>query len=1119
MSSLEIAATSLAITLFGPMQVRVQGNVLPPLRSRKALWALALLTLRHDRPVEREWLAGTLWPDLDQSQAFANLRPILSELRRALGDQGKRLQSPDRRTLLLQLTDADVDVLSFDAAIKRGKPADLERVVALYQGPLIEGCNEEWVSQERAVREQHCLHALLQLGEAAMGGGAYSTAVGYYQRAASLDPWSDTARRGWMEALARGGDRNAALQVYRNFLTVLRDDPSAVPDEQTSALYRRLRSEAVPRTSVHAVVTAAAAPVPIITGYLPHPLTELVGREDERLEVSGLLRRSRLVTLTGLGGIGKTRLAIEIATEVAREYADGVWLVALEALSDGKRVSQQIASVFGLREEPGRSLMQSLIDFLRAKRLLLVLDNCEHLLEASAQVVANLLQGCVGIRILATSREALGITGETVWVVPSLATPDPEHLPQGSATLFRVLMGYESVQLFVERAKAAQKDFTLTNSNAKAVAAVCSHLEGIPLAIELAAARIKAMTIDQIASRLNSELGLLASRSGAALSRQQTLTAALDWSYALLTEPTRILLRRLSVFVGGWSLEAAEFVCSTDEGVQGFRGSDVQEQAERHRSRSLNTQIPEQLDTDEVLDLLTSLIDKSFVVFAERETGGRYRMLEIVRQYAAESLEASGEAELIRKRHRDWFVVLAEEVEPHLTGVEQAQRLRQLDVEHDNMRAAAASCKAGADGVQAGLRLTGALWRFWYVRGYWSEGREHLKPVLEREAAMPRTTLRAKALNGAGALAYSQGDYVAARTLHEESLSIRQELADKSGIASSLNSLGNVAYDLGDYASARALHEESLSLRRELADLEGIAWSLNSLGNVAHPQGEYSTARSFYQESLSLFEKLGDRVGVARSLSCLGYVAFDQGDYVTAQNLHEQSLSLFKELGDRGGIAWAYCCLGYLANCLGDHANARALLEEGHGLFKELGDRRGIAWALNSLGNVASDQGDYPRAQELHETSLNIRRELGDKQGTAWSLICLGNVLFRRGGSAATQALVEESLSLFGELRDRKGVAECLVALAIVLASTDAHKAALLWGAADALRDSIGAALPPGQQEHLKSQSITIRVALGQEAFETIRNEGRALTWEQALAGLTRPAHGQSPSANVMISS
>jgi predicted ATPase/DNA-binding SARP family transcriptional activator/Tfp pilus assembly protein PilF len=1056
MTEPETSIAALTIQLFGPMQVRVQGQPLPPLRSRAMLWLLAILTLRHNRPVEREWLAGTLWPDSDQSQAFTNLRTVISGLKSALGGEGGRLQSPNRHTLFLDLTDADVDVLQFDAALARKTLSALEQAVGLYRGPLLEGCNEEWVLQERAVRKQDCLQALQKLGDAALTGGDYEKAVGYYQHAVGMAPWGEVARRGWMEALARSGDINAALQVYREFVEVLRSDPKAVPDEQTSALYQRLRTEARQKVGTYAVVTAPAVAVPVVQGYLPHPLTDLVGREDERIEVATLLRRSRLVTLTGLGGIGKTRLAREVAGAVVGEYADGVWLVALESLNEGRRVIQQVASVLGLKEERGRTPLQRVTEHLRQKRLLLVLDNCEHLLEASAQAVGHLLQECAELRILATSREAMGIADETVWSVPALAVPDIEHLPQGQAALVRVLRGYESVQLFVERARAVRESFALSGGNARLVAQVCCQLEGIPLAIELAAARVRAMSVDQIASRLNDHLGLLTGGSRTAQSRQQTLRATLDWSYDLLTEAERALLKRLSVFAGGWTLEAAEAICCAD-GAVGIREWAVGKTAEAPPLTTAHSLLP-----DEVLDLLTSLMDKSLVLFEEREPAdGRYRLLEMVRQYAAASLQASGESEQVKCKHRDWFVALAEAEEPRLRTAEQELGLRRLETEYENLRSALAWCRAEENGAQAGLCLAGALGRFWAVRGYLTEGRRYLADALGREGAAGRTPERARALNGAGVLAYRQGDYPEARSLYGESLGIKRELGDRQGVAAALNNLGAVAKDQGDYASARVLFEESLAIQRELGDQQGVAGSLSNLGTVAFDQGDDAAARVLYEKALTLNREFDNRVWVAINLANLGILAHRQGDYAAARALFEESLAIRRELGDRHGIAYSLNNLGSAANKQGDPASARILHEESLAIRRELGDRRGIAESLGNLGNVAINQGDYASARILNEESLAIRRELESRLGIAVSLESFANLALKAGSG---------------------------------------ERAARLWGAASALRESIGSHLPPNEQEDRERDMGAVRAAIGEKALAAMWAEGRALTWEQAVA-------------------
>ncbi len=582
----------LKIEMFGPMRVLVGGAPLPPLRSRKALWLLGLLALRHGRSVSREWVAGTLWPDSEGSASFNNLRPVIFELRKALGDQAFRLRSPDRVTVVLDLQGADVDLLDFDRAIAKG---DHERAVALYAGPLLEGCPEEWAPQERNAREQDCARALQALGDAAYESGDYAGAIERYRRLAAMDPWRDAPRRGIMKALAKSGDVNAALYTYRDFAQTLRNEGGLAPDEKTTALYQKVRALAQQGTRVPCWAKESTQAV----GRLSHALTALIGREDERLGVAAELREHRLVTLLGLGGIGKTRLATEVARENAAEYPDGAWLVTLEALGEERAALAHVMASLSIARQPGRNDLDTLTEALREKRMLLVLDNCEHLRATSSHLVTGLLSECGGLRVLATSREALGVPGERLWPVPALATPDPDHLPQGATPLLRVLSSYESVQLFVDRARGANPSFEMTESNGHAVAEICARLEGVPLAIELAAARAKAMTPAQIAARLEDRLQLLAVGHRSEPTRHQTLRATLDWSYVLLTEREKTLLRRLAAFGEGWTLEAAERACAGDD----------------------------------VSDLHGALVDKSLVVFDARQ--GRFRLLEMVRQYAA----------------------------------------------------------------------------------------------------------------------------------------------------------------------------------------------------------------------------------------------------------------------------------------------------------------------------------------------------------------------------------------------------------------------------------------------------------------------------------------------------
>jgi non-specific serine/threonine protein kinase len=603
---------------------------------------------------------------------------------------------------------------------------------------------------------------------------------------------------------------------------------------------------------------------------LPYQLTSFIGREQEIAQLEELVTANRLVTLTGAGGAGKTRLALEVAAQVVESYRDGVWLVELASLSDPGLVLQTLARALGLIEQPGNRFIDTITDHLASKSLLVVLDNAEHLLDACVQLIDRILRCSSSVVMLVTSRQRLGLAGERTYRVPSLT------VPRTNETLTpETVLPYEGVRLFIDRAKLLRPDFDVTTENASAIASICARLDGMPLAIELAAPRLRSMSVDELSEHLDQRFALLTDGSRTALPRHRTLRSTIDWSYDLLGEAEKLFLRRLSVFVGGWTLAAAEGVCA-GEGIE-------------HR---------------DVLDLLTSLADKSLVAAEQEDAQTRYRLLETVRQYARDRLEDTGGSAAARLRHRDYYLALAEEAGPKLRGAEQAEWLRRLEEEHENLRAGLEWSLVEA-GSKGGLRLCGALGRFWWTRGHFTEGRQWCTRVLGKAGAEERTRERACVLNAASVLSYHQGDYPAARALQEESLAICRELGDRFGIASSLNSLGNVAFNQGDYPAARALHEESLAIRRELGDRFGSAGSLNNLGLVARNQGDYPAARALLEESLAIHRELGDRFGIATSLSNLGNVVLNQGDHPAARALLEESLAIRRELGDRFGIPYS----------------------------------------------------------------------------------------------------------------------------------------------------------------------------------------------------------------------
>lgn len=641
---------------------------------------------------------------------------------------------------------------------------------------------------------------------------------------------------------------------------------------------------------------------------LTHHLSSFIGRKKELTQVHELLLHTRLLTLIGVGGCGKTRLAQQIATQLVSNHVfdDGVWWVELAALSDAMLISSEVAQTLGIHEAFDQSVVKSLTDYLADRQLLLVLDNCEHLLSACAQLAEKLLRASPGLRILATSREPLGLAGETTFLVPSLSLPE-----KGSSFSPSDLDGYDASALFLERAKSVLPTFLPTEQNRMSIIRVCQRLDGIPLAIELAAARINVLTVEQIATRLDDRFSLLTARnSTAVLPRHQTLRATIDWSYDLLTEKERILFRRLAVFAGSFTLDAAEEICSSQGIEQG-----------------------------EILDALARLVSKSLLVadiLEQREA--RYHLLETIRQYAFTLLLDSGEENTLRDRHCHWYVNLAEKTEMEWRGPSQKGIFHQLETEHDNLRAALEWSKRTS--AEAGLRLGGALWRFWEIHDHLHEGFQHLTDVLALSQAQPHTAARAKALYGAGYLAMKQG------------------LAR-------------------DYTVSEAFMEESLAIARELDDPQLIATGIYGLGVVARFRGDHARAEKLLNQSLHLFRQLGERVGTYTSLYNLAEAAITRGDYERARILHEESLALKREQNDQWSVANSLFSLAIVARFHETYDRSAGLLKESLALFQDLGDTANIALCLREFSAVAAVQGHSKLAVQLYAAADTILEKLG----------------------------------------------------------------------------------------------------------------------------------------------
>jgi predicted ATPase/transcriptional regulator with XRE-family HTH domain len=735
------------------------------------------------------------------------------------------------------------------------------------------------------------------------------------------------------------GERRPSKQILERLAAILSLPPAEQPAFMAYA--RAVYPGGAPPPGGAAPEAPGSAPwrrpdVHARNDNLPLQLTTLIGREREIVEVGSLLGTTRLLTVTGSGGAGKTRLSLEVAAEALDTFKDGVWFVALAPLSDPGLIPDTVAEVLGLRNEQGRPLIETLLAHLHGKQLLLILDNCEHLIEDCARFADAVLRTGREVRILATSREALGIAGERTWRVPSLPAPDPR-----AALPVEQIEQYAAVQLFIARATYVLPGFQVTNANAPALAQVCWRLDGIPLAIELAAARVRALSVEQIAARLDDRFRLLTEGGRTALPRQQTLRATLDWSYDLLTDPERILFRRLAVFADGWRLDAAEAVCADvtlpDPGPvrDGVSGLTTQVPARRGSGEE------SLLDAADVLDLLCRLVDKSLVTAEPLGGETRYRMLETIREYALEKLREAGEVEAVRGRHYRCFFLAASSVDN--TSVRRHREFDRLEVEHDNLRAAL-GWVLDRDESEMALAFCNALAPFWGNRGHWTEGRMwHGRAIAAsrraqagQEVSREHRSRYGKALDSYGFMAAEQGDYVVAQEALEEALAVARELDDKADVATVLDSLGTLAHFRDDAQAARRHWEESLALWREYGDKNDVAEGLRMLAMGARERGDYGESESLSRESVATHRELGNKLGLAAALDNLVWLAMIAGDYAAGQAFVDESLALRQEANSTAWLPLSFTQFGYLAWRRGDLPAARESLQQALALYRRM---------------------------------------------------------------------------------------------------------------------------------------------------------------------------------------
>ncbi len=780
---------------------------------------------------------------------------------------------------------------------------------------------------------------------------------------------------------------------------------------------------------------------------VPVFLTPLIGREQDVADICALLQRSevRLLNLLGPGGIGKTRLSCQIAAELRGFFADGIYFVALAPLLEPDRVVPTIAHELDILEKD-ISPFEQLQEFLGEKRMLLILDNFEQVVRA-APSLEKLLETCPHVKILVTSRVALRLNSEQRVPVTPLVLPDlKQHFDKV------VIAGYAAIALFVQRAQAHVPTFAVTTNNAAVLAEICVQLDGLPLAIELAAARIKLLPPHALLPRLANRLQVLTRGVPTLPARQQTLRSTIQWSYDLLEPEEQRLFRLLSIFVGGCTIEAAEALFSTlnDDGGK---------------------------ESESILDEVESLVEKSLLrplTLEEREEEPRIHMLATIREYGRECLIASGEMETTQRAHAEYYLQLVEEVETKLAGPEQAKWLHRIEHEHDNLRVALQwSLERGEaqHTMEMALRFGGALRRFWLVHGHLHEGRTFLERMLAGSEGA-RTSVRGKALNAAANIALNQGDVNRAEVLAEESRILYRLLGETHGIAFSLHQLERVARARGDLRVARQLSEEALTLFKETDDKERVAWSFFRLARLHKEQGEYDKACTLAEESLKLHREIGNQEGIASAL------------FQVAQ-------TLFVAQGDQSVVS--------------------SRLTEAFSIYEELGDKEDIADCLSLSSQIAFSHGDTSTARSLAEESVNFSREIGDQEGLAESLPILAKVLTAQGNFTATETLYEECLTIAGKTGNKLHIAICLEGLADVIvaqATKDisstgmqagkllVSRAVQLWGAAERLRQAIGAPIAPVDRASYEHAITSVRMQLGEQDFAEAWTEGQLLSLE-----------------------
>ncbi len=957
----DVIGAPFSVRMFGPMEVLIHGNPLPKLRSRKGLWIVALLALANGKELDRSWIAYTLWPDSDEDKALGNLRQSIYDMRIAMGSESERLISSATK-LRLNTVDADIDIITFDECVTQADPFSLETAISLYNGPLLTGCSEEWIFADRTSREERYLFAIQTLANIQISEGDLNLAIHNLRLATAVDPLRESVQRSLMTVLFDAGDVAAACLTYRELRSKLRAEGYGEPSPEITALYERIRAfsrERAEKMSNVSVGEAAPKSYPIRDKKavrIPRTMTTIVDRSSEISTGCSLIRQNKLTTLTGAGGVGKTRLSLAIAEQISSDFLDGVDFMDLSHIFDQSKLEIELANKFEIAESSTMPMIDSLIAQVDSKSILLILDNCEQVILPVTKLCLSILAECPAVHILVTSRQPLNIPGEVILSVPPLGIPPIFQQITSVRQKIDVKSAgkYGAVKLFIDRSRALIPNFELTSVNCAEVVEICRQLDGLPLGIEIAASKTRVLSTQQILARLKSVFTLLTNTARDIPDRQSNLRALIEWSFSLLSLEEKEVLYRLSVFSSGWSLEAAEYVCLSHDSTQS------EGEALIHQ--------------DDFLPLLSQLVEKSLVEVVEEPTGRRFRFLNIILAFLRESCPERVLIQTCKKRHLEYFTTVAVACGNGMRGERQSNCIWTFVREQLEFESALDFAEANSGYLEYQLKLTSSLWRLWMMRGYLSSGLSRIKNTLSHSIPDELLNLKASVLNGAAGLAWNLGDFPSATIYLKECLCISRELGEPLGIALALNSLGNIALTEGRYMQARDLYDESLGIRRQHGAQYSVGASLNNLGVTHLNLRDLNAARHYHEEALQISKSIGDIQGELSNLTGLSNVSKVGDDFRGAERIAEQALHIADEIGDREAMSGMLVNLAHLSMRLKEVDHAKDKIGDALQISLEINDPRGLADALETACDYFHRMGNKEVAIRLFSAVDTLRK-------------------------------------------------------------------------------------------------------------------------------------------------